>query len=83
MNRETLYTQWTHQRREVTVPEDFCDSVMAKVTEHKTVEGFTPFDRLGLRSSFLARWAAAISLIALGIYRVVFVTANLILGSTL
>lgn len=83
MNQDKLYTQWTHQRRNVHVPEDFSRRVMANIANQKPKAGWTLFDELGPHSSFLARWATAIGLIALGVYRIVFVTANLLLGSTL
>lgn len=83
MNQDKLYTQWTHQRREVSVPKDFSQRVMANIANQKPTARFTVFDDLGPRPSFLTRWAAAIGLIAMGVYRIVFVTANLLLGSTL
>ncbi len=83
MNNEILYTQWTHQLRNVPVPGDFSQTVMVKVKDRNPNVPFQLFDRLNPRPCLLARWATALGLIALGIFRIAFVTANLLLGSAL
>ena len=83
MNKDKIYFQWMDQRRQVPVPDGFADRVMAEIKHQRPVERVSLFDGLGVRAHFAARWAAALGLIALGIYRIVFVTANLLMGSTL
>lgn len=83
MNRDKLYTQWIHQRRKVPSPDHFTHRVMASIQNQQPVRHLNLFDRLDPRPHLPGRWIAALGLIALGLFRILFVTANLFLGSPL
>lgn len=83
MNKDNLYHKWIHLRRQVNLPENFTNQVMNAIQNQRREARFSLFDRFGTPSHILTRWAAALGLIALGLYRIFFVTTNLLLGSTL
>jgi hypothetical protein len=83
MNDNYLYTQWINHRRKTSVPEGFAQQVV------KTIERQAPAQKTArTRASSdiahrLMHWAAAISMVLLGIFRLFYVTVNLLFGSPL
>ena len=74
MNEEELYAQWKAQRRSVAVPENFSTQVMNRLA-HETWAG--PRWRAALHSR-LAQIGLAFGLLLLGLFRLCFMTANLL-----
>jgi hypothetical protein len=83
MNPDKTYAQWTHQRRQVPVPENFVRRVMAEIEHQTPARCLCFFECDAAQPHLLARWGAALGLIAVGLFRIVFVTANLLIGGTL
>ena len=83
MNDDRLYAQWIHHRRTTAVPDGFAQRVMQSIGR-KTP---SPCRMAGIGPSGMIRrllhWAAALSMVLLGLFRLLYVTANLILGSPL
>ncbi len=83
MKKEDLYTQWKHHRRQVAVPAGFVHRVMAALEKKAPTERFDLFNGRLAPSRILMRWGAALAFALLGLFRLGFVTANLLIGSTL
>jgi hypothetical protein len=83
MNDDRLYTQWIHHRRTTEVPDGFAQRVMQSIDLKTPDRG----KKTGIGSDVMTRrlvnWAAAVSMVLLGIFRLLYVTANLLLGSSL
>jgi hypothetical protein len=83
MKKEDVYTQWKAYRRDVPVPEDFASGVMAAIENQKPIHdnelpaGLTAF------SNRITRWGAAAGLVMLGIFRILYIAANLLQANPL
>lgn len=83
MNDDRLYTQWINQRRKTSIPDGFAKQVMKSVPREVPDGWLLPlFKSTGIAQRVL-RWVAAASMVLLGIFRLLFVTANLLIGGTL
>jgi hypothetical protein len=83
MGKKDIYTQWKEYRRYVPVPENFSDGVMAAIEanvpsgEDELPAGLTEL------SNRIARWGAAAGLVMLGIFRILYIAANLLQANPL
>lgn len=75
MNEEELYDQWKAQRRQVAVPENFSTRVMTRLV-HETSARQKLSAALHSR---VAQIGMAFGLLLLGLFRLCFVTANLLI----
>ena len=83
MNKETIFLQWKEHRRHLPVPENFSAGVMARIEiqtprqEYELPAGLTDFPNR------LVQWGAAAGLVLLGIFRILYIAANLLRTSAL
>lgn len=72
-----LYDQWKTQRRQINVPEHFTTDVMQHIRIVTAPESNEyPLGSVSLQSR-LVSWSAAGGLILLGVFRILFIIANL------
>ena len=72
-----LYDQWKTQRRQIVVPEYFTADVMQHIRIATAPESNEyPLGSVNLQSR-LVSWSAAGGLILLGVFRILFIIANL------
>jgi hypothetical protein len=83
MNDDHLYTQWINHRRKSSVPEGFAQQVVASIQRRAAAPKTTRAKAFGTMAHRLMHWAAALSMVLLGIFRLFYVTANLLFGSPL
>lgn len=83
MNDDRLYTQWINHRRKTTVPEGFAQRIVASIERPSPAPGTAQAKADGDIAHRLMHWAAAISMVLLGLFRLFYVTANLLIGSPL
>lgn len=78
-DKEQLYTRWLEQRRQVDVPNNFSLDVMATIKRETVSEEISQLDKALPQWLFRpwARWGAALGLIVLGLFRVLYVTGSL------
>ena len=74
MNEEELYAQWKAQRRSVAVPENFSTQVMNRLAR----ETWAGPQWRGALQGRLAQISLAFGLLLLGLFRLCFMTANLL-----
>lgn len=78
MKKETIYSQWKEHRRQSPVPEDFAAGVMARVQcrepkkQFELPAGYTDFPNR------LLQWSTAAGLVLLGLFRILYIAANLL-----
>ncbi len=82
MNDDRLYTQWIGQRRKTAVPEGFAQRITGLIAQQEPAPGFIP-DLYRVAAHRLMKWAAGIAMALLGIFRLLYVTGNLLMGSVL
>lgn len=74
---KNLYGQWKTHRRQIVVPERFTIDVMQHIRMATDPENNEyPLGSVNLQSR-LVRWSAAGGLILLGVFRILFIIANL------
>jgi hypothetical protein len=83
MNDDRLYTQWINHRRKTSVPEGFAQQVVESIERQAPTLKITRAKASGDIVHRLINWAAAISMVLLGLFRLFYVTANLLFGSPL
>ncbi|MGD8836044.1 MAG: hypothetical protein PVI54_12125 [Desulfobacteraceae bacterium] len=83
MNDDYLYTQWINHRRKASVPEGFSRRIVKSIEHQAPAPGRAQSKASGDIGQRLMNWAAAISMVLLGIFRLFYVTANLLFGSPL
>jgi hypothetical protein len=83
MNDDNLYTQWLNHRRKSSVPEGFAQQVVESIQDRTDAPKTARSKASNAISHRLMHWAAAIALALLGIFRLFYVTANLLFGSPL
>jgi len=72
-----LYDQWKTHRRQIVVPDHFTADVMQHIRIATAPENNEyPFGAVN-RQSRLVSWSAAGGLILLGVFRILFIIANL------
>ncbi len=82
MNDDRLYTKWIDHRRKTTVPEGFAQRIILLIAQQKPEPSFIP-DLYRVAAHRFMKWAAGIALALLGIFRLLYVTGNLLMGSVL
>ncbi|MGD9189977.1 MAG: hypothetical protein PVI89_17290 [Desulfobacteraceae bacterium] len=83
MNDDYLYTQWINHRRKTSVPEGFARQVVESIERQASAPKTARAKASSDIAHRLMHWAAAISMVLLGIFRLFYVTANLLFGSPL
>ena len=83
MNDHRLYTQWINHRRKTLVPEGFAQRIVASIERQSPAPKPARATASGDIAHRLMNWAAAISMVLLGLFRLFYVTANLLFGSPL
>ncbi len=78
MQKEKLYTQWKQHRRQVQVPENFAAEVMTEIKKQMTAGEYELPSGLNTVPNRFAQWAMAAGLILLGLFRVLYIAANLL-----
>jgi hypothetical protein len=80
MNKERIYRQWLHERRKVQVPEDLSDQIMARLDKYRPAfeVPLPPEPATDPWPDGLARVAAAIGLVGLGLFRLAFMSLSLL-----
>ena len=77
MDREKIIHNWQEKRRDVTIPEDFSAGVMAAIEARKVEPAHEIlFDGIKF-SNRLFQWATASGLALLGLFRILYIVANL------
>ena len=77
MDREKIIHQWQEKRKGVTVPENFSAGVMAEIQTRKAEPVYdAPCDDIRFSNRFF-EWAAASGLVLLGLFRILYIVANL------
>lgn len=82
MNDDRLYTKWIAHRRKTTVPEGFARRIAGLIAQQEPDPGMIP-DVHRVVAHRLMNWAAGIAMALLGIFRLLYVTGNLLMGSVL
>ena len=82
MNDDRLYTHWINHRRKTTVPEGFARRITGIIARQEPDRGLFP-DVYRVAARRLMNWAAGIAMALLGIFRLLYVTGNLLMGSVL
>jgi hypothetical protein len=83
MNDDHLYTQWINHRRKTSVPKGFAQQVVESIERQAPAPKTARPKAFGDIAHRLMNWAAAISMVLLGIFRLFYVTSNLLFGSPL
>jgi hypothetical protein len=83
MNDDHLYTQWINHRRKTSVPKGFAQQVVESIERQAPAPKIARSKAFGDIAHRLMNWAAAISMVLLGIFRLFYVTSNLLFGSPL
>ncbi len=83
MNDDRLYTQWINHRRKTTVPQGFAQRIVASIEGRSPAPETAQTKAAHTIAHRLMHWAAAIAMVLLGIFRLFYVTANLLFGSPL
>jgi hypothetical protein len=83
MNDDSLYTQWINHRRKSSVPKGFAQQVVESIERQAPAPNAARTILSGDTAHRLMNWAAAISMALLGLFRLLYVTANLLFGSPL
>lgn len=83
MNDDRLYAQWIHHRRTTAVPDGFAQRVMQSIDRKSPERTRKAGIGSGAMTRRLINWAAAAAMVLLGLFRLLYVTANLLLGSPL
>ena len=81
MNQAELYEQWKERRRQVTVPDHLSSRVMDRIHARET-EGLVLSDYLleiPEIANRMMRYAAAVGLSVLGVYRIYSVAGSLLI----
>lgn len=79
-NKEEIYARWLAHRRQIDVPDTFLTDVMSTVKRQTASEASNPLDTALPQWLYRpwARWGAALGLIALGLFRVLYVAGRLL-----
>jgi hypothetical protein len=78
MKKERVYRQWKEHRRQVPVPDHFTGSVMQRVMAMpRENKAEPPTENFDLQNR-LTRLSAAGGLILLGLFRILYILANLL-----
>lgn len=83
MNNDRLYSQWINHRRKTSVPDGFAQQIVASIERQSPAPKIAQAKAAGDIAHRLMNWAAAISMVLLGLFRLFYVTANLLFGSPL
>lgn len=78
MKKESLYVQWKEHRRQVNIPDDFAAGVMAEIENQVGSRELELPARFDLMHSRLAQWGMAAGLVLVGLFRILYIAANLI-----
>lgn len=83
MRKEDIYDQWKRARREPSETAPISNQIMARIHEYERskerASSFRYVTELPFTLSRLTRYAAALGLSALGIYRLFSITGNLLM----
>ena len=82
MDNERLYNQWIGNRRKTMVPDGFAQRITETIAQRAPDQGIFPIVYRSLTHR-LMDWAAGFALVLLGIFRLLYVTANLLMGGAL
>ncbi len=83
MKKEDLYTQWKAYRQNVPVPDHFAGTVMAAI-ENRAPKGEEELPAiLTDLSNRMTRWGVAAGLVMLGLFRLLYIAANLLRANPL
>ena len=83
MNDHRLYTQWINHRRKISMPEGFAQQIVESIERQSPAPKIVRAKAFSSIAHRIMNWAAAISMVLLGIFRLFYVTANLLFGSPL
>ncbi len=81
MNDDYFYTHWIHHRRKTSVPDGFAQRIVESIEGQTAAPETVPAQAAGDIAHRLVNWAAAISMVLLGIFRLYYITVNLLFGS--
>ena len=76
MKPESSYDQWKRRRRQIDAPEDFAADVMQRIQAFDAAEPDDGSAVWPMLHGRLIGWWAAGGLVALGLFRLLYVTAN-------
>jgi hypothetical protein len=83
MEKNDFYAQWKEHRRHVPVADHFTNSVMAAIEKQRPGEEYELPPGLFDFPNRLTRWSAAAGLMLLGVFRILYIAANLLQANPL
>jgi len=83
MKKETFYTQWKEHRCRVPVPKHFATGIMARIENQVQKEGYELPAGLTDIQDRLMQWSAAAGLVLIGLFRILYIAANLLRANQL
>lgn len=80
MNKERIYRQWLHERRKVLASDDLTERIMARLDNYRPAFEVPPPPEPAPDAwpDGLARAAAAVGLVGLGLFRLAYVSFSLL-----
>lgn len=78
MKKETIYTQWKACRRQVSPPEDFSATVMARIKNRAHGQADEMPLPMMARPTSPVQWSAAAGLTLLGLFRILYIVVTLL-----
>ncbi len=81
MNDDYFYTRWINHRRKTSVPDGFAQRIVASTENQAAATETAQAKAAGDIVHRLMNWAAAISMVLLGIFRLYYIMVNLLFGS--
>ena len=83
MKEEDVYAQWKVYRRNVPVPGHFASTVMSAIENQAPREEEELPAALADLSNRITRWGVAAGLVMLGLFRLLYIAANLLRANSL
>jgi hypothetical protein len=80
---ETLFEQWKQQRRNIPVPANFAAGVMAGIASRRAIQAQGPAGAPADFPSRLFKWSTGAGLLLLGLFRIIYITVNLLRANAL
>ncbi len=76
---EKIYSEWIRRRQTMPVPEGFAEQVMSEIAKQPAIKRFDLPAAYRVLSSHPVQWAAAVGALFLGLFRLSYITAALLI----